>query len=178
MPITPTPVTPPPTMTPTVACTYHMNPWSPCSQTCGQGVRKRSIMDCICRGVAAAPGRCEAAGLQAPSLTEPCSGSECPSKHRYQANPWSGCSAACVRSRTLDCILSDSGVAAPQTKCTEAGTSQPLKSQSCTSAECPDLVDYSPVDSVNAGSRTCCPGLPLLPVLCIICVCWLIRRDL
>ena len=170
-PTTPTPLTASPTLTPTVACVYHMNPWSACSQTCGQGVRKRS-MDCICRGVAAAPGRCKAAGLQTPPQSESCSGSECPNKYRYQTNPWSRCSALCVRTRTLDCVLSDSGVAVFATKCTEAGTTQPLKAESCTSAECPDLARYSPVASVNAGSTTSCPGLPLWTVLCILIMHW------
>ena len=149
------------TTTPTEACVYHVNMWSACSQTCGRGVRKRS-MDCICRGVAAAPGRCEAAGLQSPAQSEPCSGSECASKYQYQANPWSGCSETCVRTRTLNCILSESGASVPTAKCTETGTSQAFETESCTSTECSDLA--TPVDWINTGGTPACSGF-LLTVL-------------
>ena len=103
--------------------------------------------------IAAVPVKCAAAGLEKPLETEPCTGSECPSKYRYEANPWSGCSEKCMRSRTLDCVLSKSGVAVERARCDEAGTSKPRDSERCTPKQCTDgLPDYVPVDSVGGGS--------------------------
>ena len=58
-----------------------------------------------------------------------------------------------MRSRTLDCVLSESGVAVERARCDEAGTSKPQESERCTPKQCTDgLTDYVPVDSVGGGS--------------------------
>ena len=72
-----------------------------------------------------------------------------------------------MRTRALDCVLSDSGVAVLRTKCDEEGTPRPLESEQCTTLECAGdrgLREYALVKAVSAGSMCLPTGLGLIAV--------------
>ena len=158
---------PDPSRSPTVTeCAYSTNPWHGCSVTCGPGVRSRS-MDCFCRGVAVASAQCEARGLARPLEIESCTGKECPHNYLWKANPWSGCVKGCVRTRTLECERSESGIAVENARCEEAGTPKPAHSEQCIPRECSGLKGYAPVKDMSTGITIATTSWTALMVLCL-----------
>ncbi|KAG7315026.1 hypothetical protein KOW79_021114 [Hemibagrus wyckioides] len=136
--------------------------WSPCSKTCGRGVRTRSV---FCHSVSPLSGAsvlhdslCE---LQLkPKSQESCVMSRCPKNERLQwiTTNWGECSVSCgggVRNRELHCAERDSNggfTEFPIRRCRNLRKPHTDLKQACNKAQCPDLQPHLPPPGLGRAS--------------------------
>ncbi len=110
---------------------WSVGAWSPCSTTCGQGTRTRSVTCKACNGQAAVASSCP---TPAPPKSDACSATtSC--TYAWQTSTWGTCSQLCgggTRSRTVWCQRSD-GQKAADSKCVGM---PPVSTMSCNSQGC------------------------------------------
>ncbi|GAA6081774.1 A disintegrin and metalloproteinase with thrombospondin motifs 18, partial [Tachysurus ichikawai] len=142
--------------------------WSPCSKTCGRGVKTRSV---FCHSVnhlsgvsVLRDGLCE---LQLKLKSqESCVMSRCPKNERLQwiTTAWGECSVTCgggVRNRELRCAERDSngGFAEfPIRRCRNIQKPHSDLRQACNKAQCPDLQPHLPPPGLGRANSAMALG--------------------
>ncbi|RXN17362.1 A disintegrin and metallo ase with thrombospondin motifs 18-like protein [Labeo rohita] len=122
--------------------------WSPCSKTCGRGLKKRSVFcrstDPGARAVVVPDSMCKL--HLKPKAQETCVLSRCPKNERLQwiTTTWGECSASCgagVRKRELQCGEKDSHggyTEFPVRRCRNLLKPQADLEQACNNGPCPE----------------------------------------
>ncbi|UYV65718.1 ADAMTS9 [Cordylochernes scorpioides] len=132
--------------------------WSPCSATCGRGVRRRRVV-CINLhdGAPLIESACDSA--QQPEFLEICEEAPCGT---WRIGPWSACSVTCgegIMSRNITCVLA-SGRPGIDHECDRL--QRPASEQRCVPPGCTQGTNrdlhYWRVGHWGPCSRTCGPG--------------------
>uniref|UniRef100_A0A8C4QSZ4 ADAM metallopeptidase with thrombospondin type 1 motif, 10 n=1 Tax=Eptatretus burgeri TaxID=7764 RepID=A0A8C4QSZ4_EPTBU len=143
---------------------WFLEPWTPCSASCGKGERKR-VATCrrLLHLTVALSEQCQAE-KRPPNKRQVCSAQPCPAV--WRPREWSKCSRSCGggnRSRTVVCIRAPSGATAVILDNSLCHGPPPPSKEACNAQDCPPqwvALAWSRCDSM------CGPGLMHRPVLC------------
>ncbi|KAI6223543.1 BMA-GON-1, isoform e [Aphelenchoides fujianensis] len=139
---------------------WYKEPWSTCSATCGQGVRKREVYCKRGRKDRVPDHMCPL--IRRPEDLKPCELRRCPT-YRWRVGPWTRCTDACKageQTRRVYCMSDDRKRAAPR-MC--ANDSEPLAKRPCPLSECPYYWAPGPWSTC---SQTCGRGFHFRRIEC------------
>ncbi|XP_072177044.1 uncharacterized protein [Diadema setosum] len=147
---------------------YVTTSYSACSETCGVGVRTRSVFCLDESNQVISSTFCENQGLTAPQTAEACQEAPCEVTYRYEADDFPECTATCgtqVVTREVVCVSSDGDAVVNDTFCEEAGLTVPDRIQTCILPPCGNFQyttgEYGPC------SATCGVGVQQRSVVCV-----------
>ncbi|KAI6185117.1 BMA-GON-1, isoform e [Aphelenchoides fujianensis] len=139
---------------------WYKEPWSTCSVSCGQGVRKREVYCKRGRKDRVPDHMCPL--IRRPEDLKPCELRRCPT-YRWRVGPWTRCTDACKvgeQTRRVYCMSDDRKRAAPR-MC--SNDTEPLAKRPCPLSECPYYWAPGPWSTC---SQTCGRGFHFRRIEC------------
>lgn len=160
-----------------VSYSYDLQPWQPCTPTCGTGRIQRRAARCMQRTSTTMAGQtkvkdtevpldtCRQKGLEAAVLTESCQSTDCP--YAWRVGSWFECSKTCSRGMQLRAVSCERLLAAGNSIQDRSGSrcslAKPADRQPCILRSCPSTWSLG---NWSTCSKSCSSGLQTRLVTC------------